>query len=97
MVKKRIGAASILAVALVWLGSGPVIAATGTQAQATTKTAKEDKSKRVCRNLTLTGSRLTTRLCRSQEEWDRDAEKAQRDQLDSRFNQSSRDGAMNKN
>ena len=95
MAKKHIAAASVLVVMLVSLGSVPVVAATGTQAQSTGKTAKDDTSKRVCRNLVLSGSRLSTRFCRSQADWERDAEKAQRDHLDSRLNHSSRDGANN--
>jgi hypothetical protein len=94
MMKKRFCAASALALGLVWFGAGPVAAST--QTSATNKAAKEDTSRRVCKNLVLSGSRLTTRFCRSQEEWDRDEEKAQRDQLESRFNHSSRDGEMNK-
>lgn len=38
---------------------------------------KNDTGKRVCRVLTPTGSRFTTRVCKTAEEWQRDEQKAQ--------------------
>jgi hypothetical protein len=51
-----------------------------------------DGSKRVCRNLVLTGSRMTKRHCRSQAEWDADAERARRDLQNGQLYGNSRDG-----
>lgn len=36
----------------------------------TTTTAKPEKAKKVCRADNTTGSRLKTRICKTQEEWD---------------------------
>jgi hypothetical protein len=44
--------------------------------------AKEDKSRRVCRTVTPSGSRLTRRVCRSQADWDATQQKAQDGLLD---------------
>jgi len=92
MAKKSFGAATALAVGLVCLGSGPVFAAQDTTAAAMPAKAKKDTSRRLCRNLVLSGTRLSTRFCRTDEDWDRDERKAQRDHLDSRLHHSSRDG-----
>ena len=39
---------------------------------------KKDTSKRVCRSVTPTGSRFTQRVCKTAEQWQQDADKAQR-------------------
>lgn len=56
-----------------------------------TKSAS-DPSKRVCRNLMLTGSRMTKRFCQTQAEWDAQAERARRQLESGQLNGSSRDG-----
>jgi len=54
--------------------------------------AAPDRSKRVCRNMTPTGSRMTKRVCRTQAEWDAEAERAARLLQDGQINGSSQDG-----
>ena len=39
---------------------------------------KNDTGKRVCREVTPTGTRMIKRICRSADEWERDADAAQR-------------------
>lgn len=41
------------------------------------KSAGKDPGRKVCRNLVLSGSRLSTRSCRTQAEWDKAAHDAQ--------------------
>lgn len=54
-----------------------------------------DPSKKVCRNLVLTGSRMTKRFCRTQAEWDQSAAKAQDHLRDGQVDGYRRDGEMN--
>ena len=54
----------------------------------------KDPSARVCRTLVLTGTRMSTRYCRTQEEWDRDTEQAQRYVQKGQLHGSRRDGEM---
>jgi len=46
---------------------------------------KNDPGKRICREVTPTGTRMAKRVCRSADEWQRDEDKAQRDIEDSRM------------
>jgi hypothetical protein len=39
--------------------------------------AQPDRSRRVCRNVTPTSSRLTQRVCRTQADWDRSQDRTQ--------------------
>lgn len=57
--------------------------------------ADQDKAKRVCRSVMLTGTRMSKRYCRTQAEWDHEAEMARRQLQDGQSN-ASRDGAMNR-
>jgi hypothetical protein len=41
------------------------------------KKAKLDTSRRICRNLVPTGSRMSGRICRTQAEWDKSMDKSQ--------------------
>ena len=68
-----------LAMGLAVLGAGPAMArdAGEPQAAAKPKAAKKDPSRRVCRNIIPSGSRLSIRDCRTQGDWDRAAEEAQ--------------------
>jgi hypothetical protein len=66
MIGKRIVAIAV-AVGLGALGAGGVLA--GETGHGKAEADKADTSKRVCRNLTPSGSRLTKRVCRTQEEW----------------------------
>ena len=49
----------------------------GDSAAAKPKADEEDTSRRVCRNLTPSGTRLTTRVCRTQAEWAKSMDKTQ--------------------
>ena len=74
--------ACVLAIGFAALGAGPVLAgdtgsAAGAATEAKPKAAKKDPSRRVCRNIIPSGSRLSIRDCRTQADWDRSAEKAQ--------------------
>ncbi len=44
-------------------------------AQGEPKTTQEDGSRRVCRDVTPSGSRLIRRICRTKAEWDRSADR----------------------
>lgn len=59
-----------------------LVAATGASSaaadvQAEPKATAKDTSRRICRNLTPSGSRLNRRVCRRQAEWDESADAAQ--------------------
>ena len=43
------------------------------------KTEAAAEAKKVCRRITTTGTRLPKRICRTQQEWDSDAEQVKRD------------------
>jgi hypothetical protein len=81
MAVKAIVAASALAIGFGALWASPGVAtnpaapaATGTQPKA----AANDTSRRACRNLVRSGTRLSTRYCRTQAEWDQAADGARR-------------------
>ena len=46
-------------------------AGAGAAAQDQPKSTEKAESRRICRDVTPSGSRLTRRLCRTQAEWDR--------------------------
>lgn len=48
--------------------------------------AKDDSSRRVCKMVTPTGSRLALRTCRTKAEWEREAAQYQRDAEQQRRN-----------
>ena len=67
-----------------------------TGAQAAEDSAKaEDTSKRVCRNIRPTGSRMTTRVCKTADQWQRDTDKTQKMVMEGNLNGSRRDGEFN--
>ena len=72
MPAKTIGSVSKLAMAVGVLLAGAVIGQEISPSAAANAKTKVDnkKSKRVCRVVTPTGSRLVERICRSQEDWD---------------------------
>ena len=76
MVGMRILTVAALAIGLGALGSGPAFAAGGDGASKPDK-AKEDTSRRVCRSVVPTGSRMSSRICRTQAEWDAAMDKSQ--------------------
>ena len=53
----------------------------GAASETKAKSKKNDPSRRVCRNLLPTGSRLSTRSCRTQAEWDKAEIEAQESAL----------------
>lgn len=95
----------ILAVGMGFLGAGatsasalqaPPAATQITQATAVQKapSTKKDSSRRVCRSIVLSGTRMASRYCRTREEWDFDAERARRS-LEKGQENARRDGEMN--
>jgi len=75
---KRIMAVAALAMGLTTLGAGPALA---DEADGGSKAKKEDTSRRVCRTVVPTGSRVTSRICRTQAEWAASMDKAQENVL----------------
>ena len=71
---KRIMAVAALAMGLTTLGAGPAYADEGDGA---TKPKKADTSRRVCKSVVPTGSRVSSRMCRTQAEWDAAMDKSQ--------------------
>lgn len=51
--------------------------------------AQPDTSRRVCRNITPSGSRLTRRVCRTQAEWDQSRDQNQEGVLQHQINEGS--------
>ncbi|HYI49147.1 MAG TPA: hypothetical protein VEX35_11860 [Allosphingosinicella sp.] len=92
MAVKPMVAASALVVGLGMSWASPAVAAdpqTGTPAEAQPRSAQPDSSRRVCRNLALSGTRLTRRSCRTQTAWEEDAEAARRAHADGSSSQDS--------
>ncbi|MGZ8348272.1 MAG: hypothetical protein ACXWUP_14285 [Allosphingosinicella sp.] len=72
MVLKSVLTASVLALAIGAASSAAIGAGdphAGTKAAGQAKTSEPDTSRRVCRNLTPSGTRMTRRTCRTQAEW----------------------------
>ena len=65
-----------LAMGLGVLGAAPAVAdeAAGTSQP---KKAKSDTSRIICRNLVPSGTRMSSRICRTQAEWDASRDKSQ--------------------
>jgi hypothetical protein len=59
------------------------------------KSSAKDTSRRVCRNLVASGTRLSARSCRTQADWDKDAENARIFLEKGQLSGSARDGAAN--
>ncbi len=92
-VRPMVAAASlVVALGMVW--AAPALTA-GSQAgspEAQAKTSKADTSRRICRNLVLSGTRLSRRACRTARAWEEDAEAARRLQSDGAYDGQYRDG-----
>jgi len=80
----KLRALSAVAVFAMVTASSMAVTATSVGAQANGTTAdspqpqpKADRSRRVCRTVTPTNSRLTQRSCRTQAEWDAATERTQ--------------------
>jgi hypothetical protein len=88
---------SLMATALLVIGAIPSVPAAIAQEGAGKPKpgSAADPSKKVCRNLVLTGSRMTKRFCRTQAEWDQSAAKAQDFLRDGQTDGYRRDGEMN--
>ena len=56
--------------------TGETVATAAVQSQPKS-TQNEDRSRRICRDVTPSGSRLVRRLCRTQAEWDESAQRSQ--------------------
>jgi len=79
-----LGAAAALVGAALLTGAGAAPA--GAMVQSDTK-ANQDRSRRVCRTITPTSSRLVQRVCRTQQEWDEQARATQDSVLKHSFDQ----------
>lgn len=92
----KMASALVLAAAIGLLAGAPAQAAQDGD-PATTPTAPEvkpDKSKKVCRTIVRSGTRFSTRVCRSQADWDKDAENMRRYVEDGQTYGYRRDGEM---
>ncbi|HEX8513537.1 MAG TPA: hypothetical protein VF688_10595 [Allosphingosinicella sp.] len=76
----RIVTIAALAMGLGALGTAPAVADDGANKP---RSAKDERSRRVCKNVVRVGTRLTTRICRTQAEWARGMDKAQDGHLQS--------------
>jgi len=93
---KPIVAASALAIGFGALWATPALTSgSAATAAETPKAAASDPSRRICRNLIRSGTRLSTRYCRTQAEWDEAGEGARRFLQEGQTEGSSRDGEMN--
>lgn len=89
---KPIATGSALTMGFAVLIAGAVLApATGaTAAGASAETQRkvnDERTRRVCRTITPTSSRLTTRVCRTQAEWEQSMREAQDSFLEHNFDQ----------
>lgn len=78
----RIVTIAALAIGLGALGTAPAVAGDGAKKD---KLAKDDPSRRVCKNVVRVGTRLSTRICRKQSEWALSMDKAQDSHLQSQL------------
>ncbi|HEU0135199.1 MAG TPA: hypothetical protein VFR28_10275 [Allosphingosinicella sp.] len=81
------GATRIVTIAALTIGLGatwtaPAAAGDGAKKP---KLAKDDPSRRVCKNVVPVGTRFGTRVCRTQAEWDGSMDKAQDSVLQSQM------------
>ncbi len=82
---KPIASASALVIGFGVLWAAPALTAEFAPAaapEAQPKTTQADDSRRICRNLVLSGTRLSRRSCRTARAWEEDAEAARRLQAD---------------
>jgi hypothetical protein len=78
----RIVTIAALAMGLGALWTAPAVAGDGSKKP---KLAKDDPSRRVCKNVVRVGTRLSTRICRTQAEWALSMDKAQDSVLQSQL------------
>lgn len=79
----RIVTIAALAMGLGALGTAPAVAGDGAKKA---KLAKDDPSRRVCKNIVKVGTRLSTRICRTQADWALSMDKSQDSLLQSQMN-----------
>jgi hypothetical protein len=92
---KPIVAASALAIGFGALWATPALtsgSAAIAAAETQPKAARNDPNRRVCRNLMRSGTRFTTRYCRTQAEWDEAGEASRRFLQEGQNEGSSHDG-----
>ncbi|HEX6375386.1 MAG TPA: hypothetical protein VFZ91_06665 [Allosphingosinicella sp.] len=77
-----------MALAIGALCAGTALAGEPAAAETQAKAGKNDGSKRVCRNLTPSGTRLTVRMCRTRAEWEASQDRAQESALKHQMNES---------
>lgn len=73
---KRIMTVAALAIGLGTISSGSALADEGA-GTSQPKEAKINEGRRICRNLMPSGTRLTSRVCKTKAEWDRAMDKTQ--------------------
>ena len=78
----RIVMIGALAMGLGAVGTAPAVAGDGDKKA---KLAKDDPSRRVCKNIVKVGTRLSTRICRTQAEWALSMDKSQDSVLQSQL------------
>ena len=66
---KRFVATSAMAMALGAMCAGAVLPGIAIAKEPKQRSAKDPKARRICRNVTPTGSRMPTRICRSEQQW----------------------------
>ena len=91
---KPIVAASALALGFgaMWASPALTSASMAAAGEEQPKAARNDPGRRVCRNLIRSGTRLSTRYCRTQAEWDEAGEGSRRFLQEGQNEGSSRDG-----
>lgn len=99
MLSKPVVLAAVMAMGLgvMWtdIAAAQDASSTGGVVDPDAKAKKKDPNRRVCRNVVISGTRLSERHCRSAADWERDAERAQRDVQEGQVEGSRRDGEMN--
>ncbi|MEA3063873.1 MAG: hypothetical protein QOJ27_301 [Sphingomonadales bacterium] len=80
MGSRQIVTVAALAIGIGVFGAGPAFADEGSGNSQPGK-AMTETSRKICRILIPTGSRMTTRICRTQAEWAKSMDKAQESML----------------
>lgn len=90
---KRVAKMSALTMGLGALLAGTALASAAgassaaADVQAEPKATAKDNSRRICRTLTPSGSRLTRRVCRTQADWDQSRDRTQEGHLKQQIDQ----------
>lgn len=78
----RIVTIAAVAMGMGALGTVPAVAGEGAKKP---KLAKDDPSRRICKNIVKVGTRLSTRICRTQADWALSMDKSQDSVLQSQL------------